>query len=76
MNIIELDNQTGETNMKTKAQNLLPQTVVKSPDGKIGTLLKFGISHIDGFSGWSVKFDNEKFAKFIPCAEIQKYEIA
>ena len=59
-----------------QALNLLKQTVVKSPDGKIGTVLSFGISHnAPFFSGYAVQFENEKTAKFIPCIKMEKYTL-
>jgi len=60
--------------MKQKPHRLLPQTVVKSPTGETGTLLRLGFNTA-GVSGWAVMFAGEKLARFVSCAELQDYDI-
>ena len=61
--------------MKQPAHKLLPQTVIRTPEGKIGTLLKFGASANSGKFGWSVQFAGERLARFVTCDKAQGFEI-
>ena len=63
--------------MKTQnVRTLLPQAVIKDKAGNIGTVLSFGYSQQPPYpSGFAVKFENEKLARFVTCAEMLKYEL-